>query len=120
MSSYLGFSTLTKAAFAFFHLNFVLTEQTSSHLNPTHQRAAPPSLPPRPPPSILGFLDVIQTSTGLLKSRIVNAQKVPVSSCQQTFTVNLISPNLRGANGPLCDSWLPRSISGYSDRTHEM
>ena len=85
ISCYLGFCTLTKAAFAFSILTLLCThfEQTSSHLNPIHQRAsfAPPLHLHSPhPPSFLGFLDVIQTSTGLLKSHFVNAQKVPVSS----------------------------------------
>lgn len=104
MSCYFGFSTLTKAAFAFSILTLLCThfEQTSSHLNPIHQRAPPPPLDPT---SFLGFLDVIQTSTGLLKSQFVNAQKV--SFCLPTFTMNLIYLCLRGANRPLCNSLLP-------------
>lgn len=82
ISCYLGFSTLTKAAFAFSILTLLCThfEQTSSHLNPIHQRASFSLSPPSTPSSLLGFLDVIQTSRGLLKSHFVNAQKVPVSS----------------------------------------
>lgn len=86
ISRYLGCSTLTKAAFAFSILTLLCThfEQTSSHLNPIHQRASSPRqlspTSPPPPQSFLGFLDVIQTSTGLLKSHFVNAQKVPLRS----------------------------------------
>lgn len=76
---YLGFCTLTKAAFTFSTLTLLCTyfEQSSSHLRPIHQRASPLTITPS---SLLGFLNVIQTHAGLLKSHFANAQKVPVSS----------------------------------------
>lgn len=76
---YLGFCTLTKAAFTFSILTLLCTyfEQSSSHLRPIHQRASPLTITPS---SLLGFLNVIQTHAGLLKSHFANAQKVHVSS----------------------------------------
>lgn len=75
---YLGFCTLTKAAFTFSTLTLLCTyfEQSSSHLRPIHQRASPLT---KTPSSSLGFLNV-QTHAGLLKSHFANAQKVHVSS----------------------------------------
>lgn len=76
---YLGFCTLTKAAFTFSTLTLLCTyfEQSSSHLRPIHQRVSPLTITPS---SLLGFLNVIQTHAGLLKSHFANAQKVHVSS----------------------------------------
>lgn len=75
---YLGFCTLTKAAFTFSILTLLCTyfEQSSSHLSPIHQRASPLTITPS---SLLGFLTVMQTQAGLLKSHFANAQKVHVS-----------------------------------------
>lgn len=58
ISCYLGFSTLTKAAFAFSILTLLCThfEQTSSHLNPIHQRASFSLSPPPPPRLSSAFL----------------------------------------------------------------
>ena len=111
ISFYLGSSTLTKAVFAFSILPLLCThfEQTSSHLNPIHQRAR---CPPNPPRSFLCFLDVIQTSTGLLKSHFIKTQKVPElgSDILANFTVNLISPCPRGVKRPPCECLTPLSV----------
>lgn len=77
MSCYLCFSTLTKAAFAFSILTLLCThfEQTSSHLNPIHQRAGSPATP-----SIFPRLSWCYSNQHRFTK--VTLCKCPESSCQ--------------------------------------
>lgn len=63
-----------------FHLNTTLYSLSTELITSQSYTSKSQPVPPPSPSSLLGFLDVIQTRAGLLKSHFANAQKVPISS----------------------------------------
>lgn len=123
ISRYLGCSTLTKAAFAFSILTLLCThfEQTSSHLNPIHQRASSPRQlsPTSPPPPIFPRLSWCYSNQHRFTK--VTLCKCPESS-SQVWDISELLPWMLSIHASevltLCESLSPSYLDIWIDLMH--